>query len=691
MAGTYPYSNNGWNDDDRNAFRQRDDDATSSIQRRRTRLLYNAMRDAEDEDNRSLSSGRPGSYGNDGTPLTGSVKKEKTFLDKAAAISPIIGAFRTYTLRDMLKDFLAGMTISLVLIPQGIGFAILADINVYHGILSGIFPVFIYAFLGGGKHLSVGPEAATTVVLAETIRFVREEHPELKNADTYQIAALITILVGLIDVIFAVLRLGFLNNMLSGSLLIGFVGALGTLIIAEQLAPLTGIIKPEAELSTMEKFRHFFMHLRDIHPGTIIVGLVGIAFLLGMQVLKGKVKHPIVQNMPSVLILVAVMISASAGVGFQGKGISTLGEITLKFQPPRLPDVPFSIIPTLIQPAITMSVVGFIETMVAANAFANKHDYQVSGNRELAALGACNVFGGMLGSYTVIASFARSKIYEAAGARTMIGGLFSGGFVLAIYVLLLPVLKFLPRATVASILFVAGYNLIEWFEIMFIIRMASVRDVAYLAIAFLASVFVNTEVGLMACILLSLMTLLKKSSKPEMAVLGAVQEGKDVVYRSIEEYPNAQTKDEIMIIRVLSSLRFYNSSLLRDRLARLEKQTRALAESYGKGPNPIQEFVLDIGLCREIDSTGALVLYELIHSLHHRHVRVCFANVKKQHRAAFKNAKITQEIGEDRLYETLDQAVIASRNRLTGPGYRKGGAGPEIVKIDMAYPPPAAY
>ncbi|KAI9101094.1 sulfate transporter family-domain-containing protein [Phlyctochytrium arcticum] len=439
----------------------------------------------------------------------------------------------------------------------------------------------------------------------------------------------------------------------------------------------------------MSKFKHFFENIKNVNGPTVAVGVAGIVFLLGMQIVKGKFKHPVIQNMPSVLVLVVSMISASAAFGFTARNIATLGEISLKFQPPRLPGVPMSILPTLIMPAITMSVVGFIETMVAANAFANKHDYQINGNRELAALGASNVVGGLLGAYTIIASFARSKIYEAAGVRTMVGGLFAGSFVLAIYLLLLPVLKFLPRATVGSILFVAGYNLIEVFEISFIIRMGSARDIAYLAIAFLASVFGNTEIGLMVSILLSLMTLLRKSSKPEMSVLGEVTEGKEINYRSIEEFPHARTQDEVMIIRVLSSLRFYNSSLLRDRLARLEKRTRKLSEQFGKGPGAIQEFVLDIGLCKEIDSTGALVIYELLHSLHHRHVRVSFANVKAQHRKAFRAGKIIAEVGEEMLYETLHQAVAGARKRAANPGYNTTSTWHPDVKVDVKAPNPS--
>jgi len=241
-----------------------------------------------------------------------------------------------------------------------------------------------------------------------------------------------------------------------------------------------------------------------------------------------------------------------------------------------------------------------------------------------------------------------------------------------IYLFALPALAFLPRATIGSVLFVAGLNLIEVFEIGFIMRMGSVRDIAYLLVSFAATAFTTTEIGLMVSILLSLMTLLKKSSKPEMTIMGQVEEvqynedpqippSTQTVYRSIEDSPMAILDEDILVIKILNSIRFYNSNLLRDRISQLEKRSRLLSAKSAYGDVHPHEFVIDVGLCKEIDSTGALVIYELLHTLHAREVHVTFANVNDYHRKVFEKSGISEEVGADRLCGTLAEATARAK------------------------------
>ncbi|KAJ3203761.1 Solute carrier 26, partial [Dinochytrium kinnereticum] len=431
--------------------------------------------------------------------------------------------FKRYSLRSFVDDFISALTIAFILLPQSIAYAGLAEADPTQALISASFPPLLYFIFGSSRQLSIGPEALVSVVVGTTISNEIELNPDSKFTKL-QISAALTLVVGILSILLAILRAGFVDNILSGYLLTGFVLGTSNLIIVEQLPDLFGLkVEVAGDDSTINKLITALNAFSTAHKWTIIISILNIVFLLSFREFKKRFKgNRILARIPEILILVVVMIIVSFTVDLESKGVHILGEFENRIRKPTVPPFKRDLIGRLIQPAITIVLVGYIECQTVTRDFGLRFGYFPSGDQELFALGVTNVVTSFLGGYPTFGSLPRSRIMASAGAKTTLASAMSGLFVLIFFLTLVPALQFLPRATLASIVFVAALGLIETREIGFVFRLRAWTEIAMFLATYVITLVFSISVGILLCLGLSALLIVKRTTITSMSVMGRV-------------------------------------------------------------------------------------------------------------------------------------------------------------------------
>ncbi|KAJ3117829.1 Solute carrier 26 [Phlyctochytrium bullatum] len=495
----------------------------------RRRLLVEAttyqdssLRDAAARDDQLLKSDEARKYGrhDPDSSQRGGATRFGAFL---AQIFPQVDQFKRYSLRSFVDDFIAALTIAFILLPQSIAYAGLAEADPTQALISASFPPLLYFIFGSSRQLSIGPEAVVSVVVGTTITNEIEQHPDSRFTKL-QVSAALTLVVGVLSMVLAVLRAGFIDNILSGYLLTGFVLGTSNLIIVEQLPDLMGLqVDIAGDDSTINKLIRATSAFSTAHRWTILISVLNVLFLLGFRELKKRQKgNKILSRIPEILILVVAMILVSSLCDLEKQGVAILGEGENRIRKPSVPPVKRELIGRLIQPAITIVLVGYIECQTVTRDFGLRYGYFPSGDQELFALGVTNVVTSFLGGYPTFGSLPRSRIMASAGARTTLASFMSGLFVLVFFLTLVPALQFLPRATLASIVFVAALGLIETKEIAFLFRLRAWTEMAMFAATFVITLVFSISTGILLCLGLSALLIVKRTTTTSMSVMGRV-------------------------------------------------------------------------------------------------------------------------------------------------------------------------
>ncbi|KAJ1562032.1 Solute carrier 26 [Nowakowskiella sp. JEL0078] len=523
-------------------------------------------------------------------------EKHNDVYDTVKYFFPIVGEIANYNLKLFGSDLLAAVTVTMVIIPQAIAYSSLAGVNPINALLSAVYPIFIYAIFGSSKQLSVGPEALSSVLVGIAVSEVSRD----TGLDQTYLASTLALIVGLFTMILAFLRAGFIDNILSGYLLTGFVTGVAILIITEQLPGLLGIsyTPPVGEVSTLNKLILTGNKFYTANIPTVIVGLTNVVFLIAIQRIKKhfsprwKFGGKYLRVLPEVFILVVIMISISAGIDLKNNfKIKILGVIDNFLIPPSAPPFNGDLIQRLLEPAIIIVIVGYIESQTVTRNFGLKNNYFPSGDRELFALGASNLVGSFFGTYVTFGSLPRSRILANAGSKTTIAGILISILVLCSILGLGPVLAFLPKPTLAAIVFVAAYNLIEWGEIFFVFKLQGWVEIFFMVSTFVITFVAPISYGIILCIIFASLIIVRHSTHLDMIILGRVPlsgrnfkfdasslndstitETPSIIsyrYVNIKEHPEAIIYDNLLIVGIDSPLLFYNAGSFRRSLETL--------------------------------------------------------------------------------------------------------------------------
>lgn len=533
-------------------------------------------------------------------------------------------------------DVLAGVTVSAYLIPQCMAYGELAGVEPVAGLWAILLPMAIYALFGSSPQLSVGPESTTAVMTAAAIAPLATSD----GSDYASLAALLALLVGLACIGGYVARLGFLANLLSKPILIGYMAGVSVIMMTGQLGRISGLsIQADKSFGQVVEF---LQNLDHIHEPTLILAIAVLLFLFLMRRLF--------PNAPGPLLAVLLATGAIALLHLDQDGIAVVGEIPAGLPHPQLPKIAGTEVGTLVASAIGIAIVGYSDNVLTARAFAARNQYKIHANQELLALGLSNLGNGFLQGFPISSSGSRTVIGDSLGSKSQLFSLVALGGVVLVLLFLRPVLALFPKAALGAIVIFAALKLIDVPEFR---RLKQFRQTEfYLALITTAGVLLtDILVGVGIAVGLSVIDLFARIARPHDAVMGRVAELPGL--HDIEDWDNATTIPGLVLYRYDAPLCFANVENFKQRaFAAIEAEK-----------TPVEWFVLNAEAIPEVDMTAIEGLTEFQHELATKGITFAMARVKQDLYDQLRRSGLLDTIGVNHIYLTLHTAIAGFEAR----------------------------
>ncbi len=544
------------------------------------------------------------------------------------SVFPLFESLENYSSSDLKSDFAAGITIGVMLIPQGMAYAMLAGLPPIYGLYAGTLPLIVYALLGTSRHLGVGPVAIISLLVASGLGpFVTTGSSEYVS-----MAILLALCVGILQFLLGVFRLGFLLHFISHSVIAGFTSAAAIIIATSQLKHLLGM-QIEGEL-VFDKIFHVLGHLSKIHFLTFVLGAASIISLILLKRISPRFPRHIL-----VVILGMIWIYFT---GWSGKGVRIISDIPSGLPTFSIPDLNFEKVKMLLPTILMISFVAIMESMAVAKAIHSKDKKgKIRPNQELKALGLANIFGSFFQSFTVTGSFSRTAVNYQAGGKTGISSLFSAALIIITLLFLTPYFYYLPNAILAAIIMVAVSGLIDIKEAKHLWKHDK-RDFAVFIITFLATLLLGVELGIPIGVITSMILLLHQVTYPNIAELGRLPDSRK--YRDVIKHDNLEEHEDIFIMRFDARIYFANAELFRD-----------FIEDKLRRSNKVEHVIIDASCINSLDATAFHMMNDLAHELEEKKIKLYFANVKSEIKWAMLDHKI--KVPPSHFYQTIHNAV----------------------------------
>ncbi|MCB9081509.1 MAG: solute carrier family 26 protein [Lewinellaceae bacterium] len=545
---------------------------------------------------------------------------------------PILEWLPHYRKALLRGDVLAGLTVGVMLIPQGMAYGLLAGLDPIHGLYASILPLFLYAFFGTSRQLSVGPVALVSLLILAGVGQFAEPGTTL----FFQLAVTTALIAGLIQVLLGSFRLGFLINFLSHPVIAGFTSAAAFIIGMSQLKNLLRINIGRSNY-IHEIVADTAQHITEMHWPTLVIGVGGIAFMLILKRIK--------KSLPGALLAVILGTVIVFWWRLDLQGVETVGQVPKGLPAFQLPMFSGKIVLELLPLALTICLISFIESLAIAKTIEARHkNYRVIPNQELIALGITKIGGAFFQSYPTTGSFTRSAVNDDSGANTGVSSMISAVLVALTLLFLTPLFYYLPKAILASIIVVAVINLVDYKEAIHLWK-TDRRDLLTMLVTFVATLTMGIQNGVFAGIILSLAIMVYRNSRPHIALLGKLPGSPH--YRNIDRFNEAQPPEEVLIMRFDAQLYFGNATYFRE----------TIEEMVEKAGAKLRLFILDASGTHDIDSSGVHVFHEVMDYLQQRGIAFYLAGAIGPVRdILFKNG-LMDIIGERHQFLSVADAV----------------------------------
>ena len=559
-------------------------------------------------------------------------------------VFPFLNWLGNYNKDDRVGDVVAGLTVAVMLIPQGMAYAMLAGLPPIIGLYAATVPLFIYALMGSSKQLAVGPVAIVSIMVASALAPFADQ-----GSEQYIIlAAALAAMVGVTQFLLGVFRGGYLVNFLSHPVISGFTSAAALIIGFSQLKHLLGIDIPRSHhVHTI--LGNAAAQIPEINIITIMIGALSIAALIWLPK-----RYP---RVPASLLVVVFMTLAVWLLQLARFEVAIVGDVPAGLPGLAVPSVEWSTINALIPAALLISMVAFLESISVAKALAAKRREQVDANQELMGLGLANIFGGLFQAYPVTGGFSRSAVNANAGARTGLASIITAIAVAISLLLFTPLFHHLPQAVLAAIIMVAVFGLIDIKEVKYLWRVSKL-EFGLLLFTFLATLSLGIEKGIVLGVVFSLMSFIIRTTRPHNAELGRLK-GSDV-YRNIRRYPDAEQFEGLKIIRIDASLYFANVEFLKERIQQLINDNKSIVKSI----------IIDASSTNYLDSSAEAALDHIYLDLQECGISLRIANAKGPVLDMMKRSGLYQQLGEDKFFYLIQHAVddALKKDQLVVPG-----------------------
>lgn len=576
---------------------------------------------------------------------------------------PLLQWLPSYRKENFRGDLAAGVTTAVMLVPQGMAYALLAGLPPVIGLYASVVPLVLYSIFGTSRQLAVGPVAMVSLLVATGVGALAPAG----SADYVAYAILLALMVGLFQVFMGAARLGFLTNFLSHPVLSGFTSAAALIIGFSQLSHFFGL-KLERSHHIHKTALAIIDKVSEIHLPTLAIGVVGVAVLLGLKRID--------KRFPSALVAVVVGTLAVWGLGLADKGVRIVGEIPSGLPSPQLPLLDLDIAAGLIPTAVTISLVGFMESIAVAKAFARRNRYEVDANQELIGLGVANVGGAFLQAYPVTGGFSRTAVNAEAGARTGLAPIVTAAVVAITLLFLTPLFHYLPKAILAAIIMTAVFGLVDVKEVVHLWKVKR-SDLALLLVTFFATLSVGIDHGIMIGVGASLLWFVVRTTRPHLAVLGRLPGTR--VFRNVNRFAEAEATPGVLVVRMDAQFYFGNMSFLRQALRRLESEQAA----------PLKAVVIDGSSINQLDSSADAALHEIFEEYSARKVALLFAGIKGPVKDVMQRSGFYDALGEQRFFFDVADAVDAAHH-FEGPNSSADSLPAQSPRTASSPSPPSA-
>lgn len=570
---------------------------------------------------------------------------------------PFLQWLTTYTKANFSKDLVAGLTVGIILIPQGMAYAMIANLPPVYGLYAAIFPLLVYLFLGTSRQLAIGPVAMDSLLVAAGLGALA-----ITSVENYiAMAIFLAFMAGAIQLFLGLSRMGFLVNFLSKPVISGFTSAAALIIIFSQLKHLLG-----ADIAKSNKFHQLivnaFEKVAETNMYDFAIGIIGILIIIGLKRWSAKI--------PAILIVVVLGILAVYFLNLESKGVNIVGTIPTGLPHFQTPTINVENILSIWPIALTLALVGYLEAISIGKALQEKSGIEtIDSNQELVALGASNMVGSFFQSYPTTASFSRSAINGEAGAKTNLAALFAVGLVVLTLLYLTPLFFFLPNAVLASIIMVSVFNLIDLSYAKNLWKNQK-DEFVILLITFVITLFVGIPQGVLVGVLCSLLLMVYRTSNPHFAVLGNIK-GSDY-YKNINRFDDeVEVRNDLLIVRFDAQLYFGNAAFFK----------RELFEQIDVKGSALKGVILNAEAINYIDSSAAQMLIKVIQEIHNRDLQFYIAGAIGPTRDIMYSSGIINELLSEFLFVKTKEAVayfddptsvsilqgkVANQNRMNG-------------------------
>ncbi|MCP4439756.1 MAG: sulfate permease [Aureispira sp.] len=493
---------------------------------------------------------------------------------------PILKWLPNYNAKLFKGDLSAGLTVGIMLIPQGMAYAMLAGVPPIYGLYAAIFPQLVYALMGTSRQLGVGPVAMDSLLTAVAV----SQFAQAESDEYVAIAILLALMVGVIQVAMGILRLGFLVNFLSRPVIGGFTSAAALIIGFSQLKHLLGVDIPGSQYF----YEIVWFNLSEIgstNVHSLWVGVLGILIILGFK--------KWLPSIPAPLVVVVMGILLVWGLGLHEYQVKIVEDIPSGLPVFGIPNLDWDMMQKLMGSAFTIAIVAFMEAIAVGKAIQARHkDYKIVPNQELLALGAGNIVGAMFQSFPTTGGFSRSAVNDQSGAKTNMAAIISALFVILTLMFLTSWFYFLPKAVLASIIMVAVFKLINIKEPKKLWGNDR-QDFLVWLVTFVATLTIGIQLGILVGVLLSIMLMMYRIGYPDIEY----KNGETRLYqKEYSELNGGQT----IVLRFDEQLCYVNSELFQDKVEQLLEEK-----------SDLKQLVLDASGINYIDSTAAYVLEEV--------------------------------------------------------------------------------
>jgi len=555
------------------------------------------------------------------------LKKNKSMLKK---ILPIFQWLPNYKKTFFVGDLTAGVTVGIMLIPQGMAYAMIAGLPPVFGLYASLIPQVIYAIMGTSRQLAVGPVAMDSLLVAAGLGAL-----SLSGIDEYiAMAIFLSLFMGAIQLLLGVLRMGFLVNFLSKPVISGFTSGAAIIIGLSQLKHLLGIEITRSN-QVHKLIINAFENINLTNVYTVLIGFLSIVLIKFIKKLNKKYN----KRVPTALIIVVLGVFIVYFFDLYQFGVKIVGSVPSGLPSFEIPKIPLDRISELTPIALTLALIAFMEAISVSKAIEENHnDYEIDPNQELIALGSSNILGSLFQSYPTTGGFSRTAVNDQAGAKTGIAPLISALIVGLTLLFLTPLFYYLPNAVLAAIIMVAVFGLIDFSYPLELFKNRK-DEFVLLIITFLTTLTIGIKEGILIGVLLSLLMMVYRTSIPHITIIARVNNTN--YYKNILSFrESVQRREDILGIRIDSQLFFGNKDFFKKQLYKHIKN---------KGAS-LKLVIINTKAVNYIDSSGIHILKKIIKDLKSKKINIMFSGTSGPTRDILYKSGVIDILGKENLF-----------------------------------------